>query len=162
MRKLALVLHLTASIGWIGAVGAFLALAIAAVSGGESSVAKAACVSMGFLISRVIVPLAFAGLLSGILSSLVSSWGLFRHYWVVIKLLLTLAAIGVLLAQVGPIEQLATGVAQASRLRPLIHAAGGLLVLLAIQVLGVYKPRGLTRYGWRKQQEQRVTSATET
>jgi hypothetical protein len=24
-----------------------------------------------------------------------------------------------------------------------------------IQVLNVYKPRGMTRYGWRKQQEER-------
>jgi hypothetical protein len=27
-------------------------------------------------------------------------------------------------------------------------------VLLVILVLNVYKPRGMTRYGWRKQQEQ--------
>ena len=36
----------------------------------------------------------------------------------------------------------------------LFHAGGGLLVLLVVQVLNVYKPRGLTRYGWRKQQEE--------
>ncbi len=37
----------------------------------------------------------------------------------------------------------------------LLHAGVGLLVLLVIQVLNVYKPRGMTPYGWRKQQEQR-------
>ena len=36
-----------------------------------------------------------------------------------------------------------------------VHAGGGLLVLLVIQVLNVYKPRGLTPYGWRKQHGQR-------
>ena len=32
------------------------------------------------------------------------------------------------------------------------HAAGGLLVLLVTATLSVYKPHGMTRYGWRKQQ----------
>ena len=36
------------------------------------------------------------------------------------------------------------------------HSVGGLLVLLVIQVLNVYKPKGLTPYGWRKQQERRL------
>jgi hypothetical protein len=40
----------------------------------------------------------------------------------------------------------------------LFHAGGGLLVLLVITVLNVYKPRGLTPYGWRKQHEQRAVS----
>jgi hypothetical protein len=38
---------------------------------------------------------------------------------------------------------------------PLLHAALALLVLLAATVLAVYKPQGLTPYGWRKQREQR-------
>jgi hypothetical protein len=38
----------------------------------------------------------------------------------------------------------------------LFHPGLGLVVLLVIQVLNVYKPRGLTRYGWRKQHEQRT------
>jgi hypothetical protein len=37
-----------------------------------------------------------------------------------------------------------------------IHAAGGLLVLLVPAVLSVYKPRGLTPYGHRKQLEHRA------
>jgi hypothetical protein len=35
----------------------------------------------------------------------------------------------------------------------LVHSDGGTVVLLVILVLNVYKPRGMTRYGWRKQQE---------
>jgi hypothetical protein len=35
----------------------------------------------------------------------------------------------------------------------LVHSVGGLLILLTTAVLSVFKPRGLTRYGWRKQQE---------
>jgi hypothetical protein len=40
----------------------------------------------------------------------------------------------------------------------LFHAGGGLLVLLVITGLNVYKPRGMTPYGWRKQREQRTAS----
>jgi hypothetical protein len=39
------------------------------------------------------------------------------------------------------------------RMSPVIHAAGGLLVLLLPVVLSLYKPRGLTPYGWRKRYE---------
>jgi hypothetical protein len=38
---------------------------------------------------------------------------------------------------------------------PLQHAALALLALLVATVLAVYKPRGMTRYGRRKQQEER-------
>jgi hypothetical protein len=41
------------------------------------------------------------------------------------------------------------------RRSPLIHSVLALLLLLAATVLAVYKPRGLTAYGHR-QQEQRV------
>lgn len=37
----------------------------------------------------------------------------------------------------------------------LVHSVGGLVVLLLVQVLNVYKPQGLTPHGWRKQQEER-------
>jgi hypothetical protein len=31
-----------------------------------------------------------------------------------------------------------------------LHSAGGLVILLFTTVLGVYKPRGMTRYGLRR------------
>jgi hypothetical protein len=43
---------------------------------------------------------------------------------------------------------------------PVLHAVAGLLLLLAAAALSVYKPRGMTRYGWRKQQEQRQAVRT--
>src|SRR3546814_1581409 len=38
------------------------------------------------------------------------------------------------------------------------HATGGLLVWLALVALSIYKPRGMTRYGWCKQHERREVS----
>jgi hypothetical protein len=39
---------------------------------------------------------------------------------------------------------------------PVVHAGGALLLLLVAATLSVYKPRGMTRYGQRKQREQRA------
>jgi hypothetical protein len=36
-----------------------------------------------------------------------------------------------------------------------LHAGGALLLLLVATTLAVYKPRGMTRYGQRKQHERR-------
>jgi hypothetical protein len=40
-----------------------------------------------------------------------------------------------------------------------VHAGGALLLLLAAVTLSVYKPRGMTRYGWREQHERHTTPA---
>lgn len=159
LRKFVVTAHLTASVGWLGAVGAFLALAMAGTTSADVRIVNAAYLAMSLLYSYVILPLAFGSLLTGLVLSLGTPWGLFRHYWVVIKLLLTSVSIVVLLVQAKPIHHLATLTAdptlsvavQPEAHRPLIHAAAGLVVLLIVQALGVYKPRGLTRYGRRTQ-----------
>jgi hypothetical protein len=122
---------------------------------------RAAYLLMGPMITWVLVPFAFAALLTGLTSSLGTHWGLFRHYWVIVKLVLTVVSLVVLLVQVEPIHALAERAADSTSTvvglhesrRPLVHAAGGLVVLLVVQALGIYKPQGMTRYGWRKQHE---------
>jgi hypothetical protein len=97
LRKLVLTLHITFSIGWIGAVAGFLALAITGVTSQDAQMVRAAYPAMKLIARFVIVPLAFASLLSGLIQSLGTPWGLFRHYWVLGKLLLTTFATIVLL-----------------------------------------------------------------
>ena len=123
---------------------------------------------MDLITTWAIVPLAFAAFLTGIIISLGTKWGLFRHYWVIITLVLTVAATAVLLIQLPGIayradiaSDPATTEADLQALgNLLLHSIGGTIVLLLITVLNVYKPRGLTRYGWRKQQEE-SNSATQ-
>ena len=121
------------------------------------------------LVTRyVIVPLCLASLLTGIVQSLGTPWGLFRHYWVLIKLLLTVFATIVLLLQTGAISFLAGAAAETTfsaadhhdlRTSLVLHAGGGLVVLLLTTILSVFKPRGMTRYGQRKQRELRKVPA---
>ena len=160
LRKATLVVHLAVSVGWIGAVVAYLALDVTTATSEDAEVVRSAYIALDSIAQAVLVPLAVASLLSGVLLSLVTKWGLFRHYWVVISLLLTIIAAGVLFVETRVIVTSASVAADpttstaALRALPstLVHSIGGLIVLLVILVLNVVKPRGLTRYGWRKEQ----------
>ena len=167
LRKLVLTAHIIVSVGWFGAVAAFLALAVAGLTSRDAQMVRAAYAAMELTARCVIVPLAVGSLLSGIIQSLGTSWGLFRHYWVLAKLLLTAFATIILLAKMPLIGYAARRAATTTLSGPdlhtagmqlAIHATGGLLVLLLITALSVYKPWGLTGYGQRTQQERRDES----
>jgi hypothetical protein len=159
LRKFVLTVHLTTSLGWIGAVAAYIALDVAATTGQDVQLVRAAYLAMDLTVRFVIVPLALASLLTGIVQSLGTQWGLFRHYWVLVSLALTIFATVVLLIETQTVSHLARVAASPADPREqvgtLFHSINGTIVLLTITVLNVYKPRGLTRYGWRKQHEQR-------
>jgi hypothetical protein len=175
LRKFTLTVHLTFSVGWIGAVVAYLALLVAAMTSQDAQTLRVSWIAMEMIGWFAIVPLALASLLTGIFISLGTPWGLFRHYWVLFSFMLTVLATVVLLDHMQTVNFFAgiaaeMNSADVGELRgalwgELLHAGVGLLVLLVIQVLNVYKPRGLTPLGWRKQQaerrkqpEQRATS----
>ncbi len=168
LRRFALTLHVTFSVGWFGAVAAVLVLAIAGLASPDVQRVRAVYAAVEPITWFAVLPLAFASLLSGIVQALGTAWGLFRHYWVVFKLLLTVFATAVLLMYTQTIDHMAGVAAQAAPSgadlgelgAPLaLHAGGGLLVLFMNTVLAVYKPRGRTRYGRRGQHERRAAPA---
>lgn len=171
LRKLNLTAHVTFSVGWLGAVATFLALSIVGLTSQDAEVVRGAYLSMNLISLFIIVPSAFASLLTGLVVSLGTEWGLFRHYWVLVKFTLTIGATILLL-----LHQF-TAVARAAKLvsgamagtlpsvgrvgTQLVGDAGlGILVLLMITTLSVYKPWGLTRYGRRKKVPQRPDNET--
>ena len=162
LRKVALIAHVTSSVGWFGAVAAFLVLAIASLRNADPQTARACYVAMELTTRWLIVPLAFAALVTGLAQSLGTTWGLFRHYWVLAKLVLTLVATALLLlhtrvifgvADLSLAADLAPDDHASMRLQLVVDAAAALAVLFVNVVLSILKPRGLTRYGWRKQHE---------
>lgn len=165
MRKLALATHLTCSVGWIGAVLAYLSLGVAATISQDPQTVRAAWVSMELIGWYVIFPMALASLLTGLVMALGTRWGLFRYYWVLFALVLTTLATLVLFLHMPDVSSLADAARRADAADldelggDLVHATLGLVVLLVIQVLNIYKPPGMTRYGWRKQDEQRRQQA---
>jgi len=167
LRKIVLIAHVVSSVGWFGAVAAFLALAIAGLTGHDARLVRAAYLAMELTGWYVIVPLSLASFLTGLVSSVGTTWGLFRYYWVVVKLVIIIPATILLLVHMQPISDVARAAAETTlsatdlqrlRIELVAEAGAALVVLLVATTLSVYKPRGMTAYGWRKQQEQRTAS----
>jgi uncharacterized membrane protein len=159
VRRFALTAHVTLSVGWMGAVAVFLALALIAVTHDHGPTVRGAYLVMEPAAWFALVPLAFASLLTGTVMSLGTTWGLFRHYWVVFKLLLTVFATIILLIYMETFRQMAAlaadpavELAAVRNLSPALHSVLAILVLLVATVLGIYKPYGLTPYGRRPRQ----------
>lgn len=157
LRKAVLAAHVVTSVGWLGAVMAYIALDVTAVASSDANRVRAAYLAMDMIAGAAIIPLALASVVIGVVNGLGTPWGLFRHYWVVAKLLLTLIATTVLVVESRTITSLARAADGSSDPDALSgtlpHSIGGLLVLLIALLLSVYKPKGVTRYGWNKQQE---------
>ncbi|WP_328418593.1 hypothetical protein OG470_33110 [Micromonospora sp. NBC_00389] len=108
---------------------------------------------------HALLPLSLASLLTGLIQSLGTRWGLFRHYWLIAKLAMNLIAVGVLLLYMQTLAYLASAARGATsaddlhRLRglsPVVHGGAAVVLLLTALVLSVVKPRGLTGYGQGK------------
>ena len=163
LRKLALTAHITASVGWFGAVAVFLVFALAGLRSPDTDMVRSAYRAMDITAWSIILPLSLATLVTGLIQSLGSTWGLFRHYWIVFKLTLTVASTLILLLHMSPITHLgnlaAAGTIAAEterdiRIQLTINAGAALAVLLACTVFSVFKPRAVTRYGQRKLREE--------
>ncbi len=163
LRKPLLIVHVFSSVGWAGAVVGFLALAVVGLASPDIALVRAVDLAAEAITRFAIVPLALASLLSGIVQSLGTPWGLLRHYWVLYRLALNIIAVVIVLLYSQTLDSFKALAAQPgaslAELRAptfVLHATLALLVLLVATVLAVYKPRGMTRYGQRKQQEQRL------
>jgi hypothetical protein len=167
IRKLALTAHVTSS-AWMGAVGAFLALALAGLTSEDPDLVRASYLAMQLTGWFVIVPLSLAALPSGLLMSLGTEWGLVRHYWIIVKLVITVLATILLLVHMQPVSHLARAVAEETlargemaglRLQLVANAGAALVALLIATALSIYKPRGTTRFGRDQRQSDGSRSA---
>ncbi|MFF5757456.1 hypothetical protein [Streptomyces longwoodensis] len=164
LRNLTLTAHVASSVGWLGAVAVFLVLAAVGLTSDDAQTVRGVYLALEPTGWFVLVPLSFASLLTGLVQSLGTSWGLFRHYWVLFKLLINVIATVLLLVHMQVVGHVADAAAEAGlssgelfgmRVQLLADAGAALVVLVIAVVLSVYKPRGLTRYGWRRQQDLR-------
>lgn len=165
LRRLALTTHVTSSAGWIGAVVVFLALAGIGLTSQDPQTVRGVYLVMEHAAWLTLVPFALASLVTGLVMSLGTTWGLFRHYWVVFKLLITVFATVVLLIYMQTFRHMAAMAADPSveldgvrNPSPLVHAVLALLILLIAMVLAIYKPQAVTPYGRRKLLQQRTAS----
>ena len=158
-RNMLLTTHIVVAVGVLGADLVLLTLGITGLASRDPELVRAGYLAMGLLAEAVLLPLALAAPLTGILLGLGTPWGLTRHTWVLTKLVLTIAvataAVFVLrpaldraaaqALQVPLAELPTTGIGQLGVAVTLAPAAA-LGVLVAIVTLAVFKPWGQTRF----------------
>ena len=153
-RKVLLTAHVVASVGWLGAIAAFLALGVVGLTSENRELVRAVYIAAEPITWYAIVPFTLASLITGIVQSLSTKWGLFRHYWVVFKLVIAVVATVVLLQYTQTVETFAerardTEVDFKHLQTPtfVLHSGAALVLLLLATVLAVFKPQGRTPWG---------------
>lgn len=143
VRKALTVLHVLMSASNTGVIAVTGALVVRAGSAGSPADALAAARLAAACETWAGIPLLSAAVCTGVISALVSPWGLFRYGWVVKKLCLTLVSLALAVAVVAPFAGSAAGGGPAPW-----TAGGALAVQLVLAVLtttlSIYKPRGGT------------------
>lgn len=154
-RKAMLTGHVLASVGWLGAVASFGAISIVALVSTDPETVRGAYAVMEQAGWWVMLPLSVASLATGIVQGWGTRWGVLRHYWVVVKLVINVVATVVLVMYMQTLVALADDAAVAAdpttvaSPSPVVHAGGALVLLVCATILSIYKPRGLTKRGRR-------------
>jgi hypothetical protein len=117
--------HVVSTVGWMGAMAAFLALAVAGLTSHDGKLADSAYVAMKLIGWRVIVTLGIASLLTGLVQSLGTTWGLLRHYWVLLKFVLNVVALVLLLLHMTLADRLADTAKQITFSASRLHGPAG-------------------------------------
>ncbi|MGC9665411.1 hypothetical protein ACNTMW_02510 [Planosporangium sp. 12N6] len=92
VRRLMVIAHIAVSVGWWGLSLCLLALATTARLSDQPATIQAGYRAMAILAHTLVLPVSVASLLTGLLLSIGRPWGLTRHYWILAKLILTVAA----------------------------------------------------------------------
>ena len=158
--RLLLMVHILATVGLFGADLVLVTLGFSVVFGADPSAAYPAA---HLVASIVVAPLALVSLGSGVVLARLNGWGLFRYWWVTLKLaitlILTLVVLTVLVPRLGTAAAIATAhasfdIAQRVPLA-LAPALATATVFLVVNVaLAVYKP------GWRVRRGHHQITAT--
>jgi len=156
-RNLLLALHIVTAVGALATDAILLSLAVTGRFSRDADMIRGAYLVMELLLSTVLLPFALTALVTGVMLGLGSRWGIVRHYWVLTKLVLTLAAAtaGALLLRPAlnesaanvlavPLADLpATGIGPVA-IRVIAGPTIGVLLMTAAVVLAVSKPWGQT------------------
>ena len=154
-RRAALTSHIMSSVGWFGAVLVFLVLALVGVRSTNDQLVRAIYIALEVVGWYVIVPFSVATLLTGLIQSAGTKWGFVQHYWVVTKLLITIAASLLLLLHMQVMSTVAQAAAAGTwsadhlripRMQLVGDAAAAVAVLAIAIVLSVFKPEGRTAF----------------
>jgi len=106
-RRALLIVHISVSVGWMGAAAAYVALNVPALTGSDEQTRRAAYLMMPIVADYALVPLALATVVTGLALALGTRWGLLQHYWVVVSLGVTLFAAAILILHLPAVDDVA-------------------------------------------------------
>ena len=153
LRKMVLTVHVVVSVGWIGIEAGLLALGLTGLYTRDPEVLRAAYVAVGIFGGVFLVPVSMGTLVTGVLLSVGTPWGLVRHYWVVVKFVLTVALVAGSILVLNqrlqeaavrgsevPLSTLTSAVVGTLRFQIVVAVSVDLLLLVTATTLSVYKP----------------------
>ncbi|MFJ3823411.1 DUF2269 domain-containing protein [Streptomyces nodosus] len=154
-RRAFLVVHVVASASWLGLTLGLLALGINATVIRSAVTVEGSVRAMKLFADWLVLPVAVLTLLSGLVLSLATPWGLARHRWVYTKFWLTLATITATVLALRPgvnsaVEAVAVGGQLPGARGVLMGPIVSLTAYVFMTVISILKPWGLTRRGRRQ------------
>lgn len=165
-RKVWLIGHVAVSVGWFGGAYAMLVMAIVALTSAGSALRHAAYELMQVSDTAIMIPGAFGALVTGLVLGLWTRWRVLHHWWVVVKLLLTIGGMAFAYAYLA--KNVETALldprADLASIAPDIVAGSSVmvLVLLTTTLLSITKPWGRTRFGRQVRPGTRTSRTTST
>jgi hypothetical protein len=145
-RKAILTLHVVTAVGWLGTDFVMLTFGIAGLAGADPAVVYPA---VGLVGRWLFAPLSAVAWTVGVVNALLTPWGLLRHRWVLVKLLLTTLMLCLVVLLLWPnLSQAATlgaALPQADRVNLVVAPSVSSTLLVIATVLSTYKPWGRLR-----------------
>lgn len=147
VRAALLTVHVAASAGWLGLIGALIVLEVIGLNSADQALQAGISIAMAAIACWILIPLVFASLCTGLVLAVGTSWGLSRHWWLVAKsgiaAVLTVTGVVLILPR---LSNLLAGEGEPLQLRTVALRSAALVLLLVATGLSVVKPWGKTRF----------------
>jgi hypothetical protein len=154
-KKWLLTLHSLFAAIMFGVTITFLILSIAATVTTDEGVLKASYMSMHLLAQTSVRASTIGTVVTGVLLSLLTHWGFFKYYWIIVKELLTILSIGlglvgiyfwslkaVTITTVQGMESLHNPEFLVNRTYLFVGISLQIISLIAMYILSIFKPWG--------------------
>ena len=150
-RKFVLTVHVITAVGWLGVDLVLLTFGVSGLAGADPELVYPA---QSYIGRMLFTPLSALVWLIGVVNAILTPWGLFRHWWVVVKLLVTTLMLGLVvfllypsLAEAG---SMAAELPRRDRINMVVAPSVSTSLLIFATVLSTYKPWGRTRLNQRQ------------
>jgi hypothetical protein len=145
-RKLVLTAHVITAVGWLGVDLVLLTFGISGLAGADPELVYPA---QSYIGRMLFAPLSALVWLIGVVNALVTPWGLVKHWWVLVKLLVTTLMLCLVVFSLYPAlteaGSLAAELPRRDRINMVVAPSVSTSLLIFATGLSTYKPWGRVR-----------------